>query len=178
MLVPPPIVALAAGLAQRAVTRRPERPGLGGAVASAAIVAGSVALAATAARSFRRHGTTLSPEQPESASVLVATGPHAASRNPMYLGLTGLLLANAVRLRSWTAVAPLAAFVAYLDRVQIRAEEEALHDRFGAEYDDYRTRVPRWLDARSVEVLRTSLESRRRGDAGPEATPGAGSAGR
>lgn len=123
---------------------------------------GSVALAVTAARSFRRAGTTLAPEDPGQASVLVTTGPHAVSRNPMYLGLTGVLVANAIRLRSWTAWVPVAAFVAFIDRIQIRAEEAALLGRFGADYETYRTRVPRWLDRRSLA----------------RATPGAGSGGR
>jgi protein-S-isoprenylcysteine O-methyltransferase Ste14 len=161
-LPPPPLVALGAGLAQRALTRRPQRHGPVGLGAAAALTAGSVALAFTAARSFGRAGTTLSPERPGDASSLVTTGPHAVSRNPMYLGLTGVLVANAIRLRSWTALVPVVAFVAIIDRLQIRAEEAALLDHFGADYEDYRTRVPRWLGRRSASG----------------ATPGAGSAGR
>ena len=172
MLVPPPIVALAAGLGQRALAGRPQRPGFVRAGVAVAVVAGSVASAVTAARGFRREGTTLSPERPGDASVLVTTGAHAVSRNPMYLGLTGVLVANAIRLRSWTALLPLAAFVAFVDRVQIPSEEAALLDHFGAEYDAYRARVPRWLDQRSVDAAREALAAVRR------PTPGAGSVGR
>ena len=150
VLIPPPAVALGAAVVQRVVTRRPQRPGAARGAAAAALAAGSMALAAAAASSFRRSGTTLSPERPADASVLVTTGPHALSRNPMYVGLTGLLVANAVRLGSWPALLPPLAFVAVLDRLQIRAEEAALADRFGSDYEAYGARVPRWLDRRSV----------------------------
>ncbi|HET9840363.1 MAG TPA: isoprenylcysteine carboxylmethyltransferase family protein [Nocardioides sp.] len=150
MLVPPPAVALGATVAQRALTHHPDRPGALRATAAAAVAVGSVALAVTAAQSFRRAGTTLAPEDPGQASVLVTTGPHAVSRNPMYLGLTGVLVANAIRLGSWTAWVPVAAFVAFIDRIQIRTEEAALLRRFGADYETYRARVPRWLDRRSL----------------------------
>jgi protein-S-isoprenylcysteine O-methyltransferase Ste14 len=85
------------------------------------------------------------PLEPARASTLVTTGPNAITRNPMYVGLTGLLVAHAILRGSWPALAPVAGFVAYLDRVQIRAEEKALLVRFGAEYDAYRSQVPRWL---------------------------------
>lgn len=149
MLVPPPVVALGAAVGQRALTRRAQRPGAIRGTAAAALAVGSVALAVTAARSFRRAGTTLSPEHPADASVLVTTGPHAVSRNPMYVGLCGLLIANAIRLGSWSALLPAAAYVAFVDRVQIRAEEAALLEHFGADYESYRDGVPRWLAPRS-----------------------------
>ena len=44
----------------------------------------------------------------------------------MYVGLAGLLVANAVRLGSWTALLPVAAFTLVIDRVQIPAQESAL----------------------------------------------------
>ncbi|MDO5635605.1 MAG: hypothetical protein Q4G34_12180 [Micrococcus sp.] len=36
-------------------------------------------------------------------------------------------------------------FVVLIDRTQIPAEEKALRRRFGAEYDVYAARTPRWL---------------------------------
>ena len=107
-------------------------------------------LAGAAAAQFRRRGTTVDPFEPERASVLVTTGANAVSRNPMYVGMTGLLVANAVRRRSWKALLPVAAFTLVIDRVQVAAEETALLSRFGAEYDAYRAAVPRWLDRRSL----------------------------
>lgn len=143
-LVPPPLLALGAGLAQHALARR-RKPSATSAVAAGLLGAASFGLAASAASGFRRRGTTLQPDEPEKASVLVTDGPNRFTRNPMYVGLTGVLLAHAVLRRSAPALVPVVALVGALDRVQIRAEEAALRSRFGSEYDDYCSRVPRWL---------------------------------
>jgi protein-S-isoprenylcysteine O-methyltransferase Ste14 len=92
------------------------------------------------------------PFDPARASVLVTTGANAVSRNPMYVGMTGLLVAHALRRGSWTALLPVAAFTLVIDRVQIAAEETALLARFGAEYEAYLETVPRWLDGRSLSA--------------------------
>jgi protein-S-isoprenylcysteine O-methyltransferase Ste14 len=145
MLIPPPILALGAGVAQRAVSgARPPRSAAR-VVAASGVAVASGALAVLSARSFRRLGTTLDPVDPSQASVLVTSGPHAATRNPMYVGLTGVLVANAIRLGSWRSLLPVAAFVLVIDRVQIASEEAALHERFGDDYDAYRAAVPRWV---------------------------------
>jgi protein-S-isoprenylcysteine O-methyltransferase Ste14 len=104
----------------------------------------------SAASQFRRQGTTLEPFNPALASVLVTSGANSVSRNPMYVGLAGLLVANAVRLGSWKALVPVAAFTLVIDRFQIPAEESALLANFGADYEAYRAAVPRWLGRRSV----------------------------
>ncbi len=109
------------------------------------IAASSICLAAASARQFQRQGTTVEPFEPSRAAVLVTTGVNAISRNPMYVGMAGLLVANAVRLGSWTALLPVAVFTVVIDRVQIAAEEPALLANFGAEYEAYRASVPRWL---------------------------------
>ena len=72
----------------------------------------------------------------------------------MYVGMAGLLVANATRLGSWRALLPVAAFTVVIDRVQIAAEEPALLANFGPEYEAYRASVPRWLDLRSVTNAR------------------------
>jgi protein-S-isoprenylcysteine O-methyltransferase Ste14 len=105
----------------------------------------SISIAGATATLFRRHATTVDPLHPEQASVLVTTGPNAVSRNPMYVGMAGLLVANSIRRGSWADVLPVAAFVLIIDRFQIRAEEEALLKRFGAEYDTYRASSSRWI---------------------------------
>jgi protein-S-isoprenylcysteine O-methyltransferase Ste14 len=110
----------------------------------------SAALAATSARQFLRRGTTLQPLDPSEASVLVTTGSNAITRNPMYVGLAGLLVANAIRRGSWAALLPVGGFVLLIDRLQIMTEERALAAKFGAEYESYVAAVPRWLDQRSL----------------------------
>jgi protein-S-isoprenylcysteine O-methyltransferase Ste14 len=122
-----------------------------------AVAGTSVGLAAASARQFRSQGTTLEPFDPSRAAVLVTGGVNAVTRNPMYVGLTGLLVAHAVRRGSWAALLPVVAFTLVMDRWQIAAEEPALLTNFGPEYDAYRASVPRWLDRRSIAAVRRLL---------------------
>ena len=149
MRPPPPLLALAAALAQQGLTRGAPPASTLRRSAAAAVAATSVAMAGGAASRFRAQGTTVEPFDPSQASSLVVSGPNALTRNPMYVGLAGLLVANALRRRSLAAVLPVAAFVAYIDRFQVTAEERALGEKFGADYAAYCESVPRWLDARS-----------------------------
>ena len=151
MRPPPPLLAVAAGLTQWALTKGAPPPPAPRAAAAIAIGAASGTLAAAAAGAFRRQGTTLEPFNPALASVLVTTGANSVSRNPMYLGLTGLLVANALRRGSWKAIVPVAAFTLAIDRFQIAAEEPALLANFGADYEAYHVAVPRWLGRRSLK---------------------------
>jgi len=132
------------------MTTGAERPTRARAILAGATAACSLAVAGSARRQFARSGTTINPVDPTRASVLVTTGVNARTRNPMYIGLTGLLAANAVRRGSVRAVLPVAAFLLLMDRMQIPAEEAALAEKFGAGYETYRATVPRWLDRRSL----------------------------
>ncbi len=152
MRPPPPLLALAAGLAQHALSKDARPPTAVRALAAAATAGASVALLAASARQFRRQGTTVDPFEPTRAAALVTTGANAVTRNPMYVGMVGLLVANALRRGSWTTLVPVAVFTVVIDRVQIAAEEPALVANFGAEYEAYRASVPRWVDRRSVPV--------------------------
>jgi protein-S-isoprenylcysteine O-methyltransferase Ste14 len=76
---------------------------------------------------------------------LVTTGLYRTSRNPMYLAVLLILVA----LRSFgLAVYTTAVAVAFHLRV-VKHEEPWLARTFGAEWADYRSRVPRWLGSRS-----------------------------
>lgn len=145
---PPPLVALAAAVAQRALTRDARPAPRARSLAAAAVASGSFALAGSAAGQFRRQGTTVDPFDPGLASALVTTGANGLTRNPMYVGMAGLLVANALRRGSLRSLLPVAAFTLYIDRVQVAAEERALVERFGSEYDAYRRAVPRWVGPR------------------------------
>ncbi len=72
----------------------------------------------------------------------------------MYVGLAGLLVANAIWRSSWVALAPVAGFVVLIDRLQIQAEESALLEKFGHAYETYRAASPRWLDGRSLDFVK------------------------
>lgn len=94
---------------------------------------------------FRRSRTTFNPLQPEAASTLVQTGVFRFSRNPMYLGFLGILLAWTVFLGAVAGLAILVLFVTWMNAFQIAAEERAMTKLFGADYAEYRERVRRWL---------------------------------
>jgi protein-S-isoprenylcysteine O-methyltransferase Ste14 len=143
-VVPPPAYALTGLLVQHLVAGD-RRTGAVRKLVGAAVAAGSAALAAGSARRFRDSGTTIEPFHPERTKALVTTGPNALTRNPMYVGMAGLLCAHALVRGGWLPMLPVAAFVVVIDQTQIRPEEAALRELFGEEYDAYCARVPRWL---------------------------------
>lgn len=128
--------------------------------AAGLVTAASLGLAGAAAEQFRQRGTTVEPFDPGRASVLVTSGPNALTRNPMYVGMAGLLVANSLRRGSLLGLLPAAGFVAVMDRFQVAAEERALRQRFGDDYLAYQSAVPRWLDARSFGVRHSRASTR------------------
>ena len=113
--------------------------------AAAAILLVGIGFSASGVMAFRRARTTTNPTKPEQASSLVRSGVYRITRNPMYVGLSCVLVAWAVFLSSaWALLGPVA-FVLYTGRFQIAPEERALAKVFGREYADYRAAVRRWL---------------------------------
>lgn len=75
---------------------------------------------------------------------LVEDGPYRWTRNPMYAGHLLFLSGLALSTRSPLATGLLGWHVRWFaDRV--RRDEQRLHERFGAAYDEYRARTPRWI---------------------------------
>lgn len=145
----PPLGWLAAGLlAQRGLTggRRPSRTSRG---LAGMILTASLGLLASAVRAFRLHETTVDPLAPERASQLVSDGPFLLTRNPMYVAMAGVLVAEAVARRSTLGLLPAASFVLVINKAQIEAEERAMAGKFGAEWVRYVATTPRWLSPRS-----------------------------
>lgn len=76
---------------------------------------------------------------------LVARGPFAIVRNPIYLAMLGMLLATGLAIsQSW--VLPVA-IVLYLagTAIRIRTEENLLRRTFGSNFDEYARRVPSFI---------------------------------
>ena len=63
----------------------------------------------------------------------------------MYLGLLLLLIAWAIYLSNMLGFVLLPVFVAGMNRLQIRPEEEAMERQFGDEFRAYRESVRRWV---------------------------------
>jgi len=146
--IPPPILALLLLGMMWAVDRflafgEIEIP-LSGAIAILLVILGfAIAIAATGL--FRNAGTTVNPLDPSQASSLVTNGIFGYTRNPMYLGLFMLLAAWTIWLGNIFNVLLLAAFVWYMTKFQIEPEEEALLKLFGEPYNNYRSKVRRWI---------------------------------
>jgi protein-S-isoprenylcysteine O-methyltransferase Ste14 len=73
---------------------------------------------------------------------LITQGPYAVVRNPIYLGMFGLMVASGLVISTWWAL--LVAVVVFLagNQIRIRAEEQLLRETFGTQFDDYARRVP------------------------------------
>jgi protein-S-isoprenylcysteine O-methyltransferase Ste14 len=75
---------------------------------------------------------------------LVEDGPYRWTRNPMYAGHLAFLAGLALSTRSPVAAGLLGWHVRWFgDRVG--KDEQRLAERFGAAYDEYCARTPRWL---------------------------------
>jgi protein-S-isoprenylcysteine O-methyltransferase Ste14 len=84
------------------------------------------------------------PGDLEHPTVLVTTGVHARTRNPIYVGFTLAHLGLAAATRNGWMLATCPVSAALVHR-WVPREEALLHQLFGAEYDAYRARVPRYL---------------------------------
>jgi protein-S-isoprenylcysteine O-methyltransferase Ste14 len=119
---------------------------LPGAAAMAIVVAIiGASLAILGVYEFRQAKTTINPVCPGNASRVVTSGVYRLSRNPMYLGISLLLLALAAHQSHALSFAWVGGFVTYLNRFQIGPEERVLESMFGDEYRAYTRAVRRWI---------------------------------
>jgi protein-S-isoprenylcysteine O-methyltransferase Ste14 len=109
----------------------------------ALLIAAGLALTVWSAGLFRRQDTAIRPF--ERSRVLVAEGPYRFTRNPMYLGLIGMLVGLAFVLQSLTPLAVPPLFAWLLSTRFVAHEERMLRERFGDAYTAYTQRVRRWL---------------------------------
>jgi protein-S-isoprenylcysteine O-methyltransferase Ste14 len=114
------------------------------AVLGACAIAVGLGLVAWTIALFVRIGRgTLAPWDPTSR--LVVQGPYRYVRNPMITGVGTILAGEALFFRSWGIAIQLAVFAVVNAVYFPLVEEPGLRRRFGAEYEEYCARVPRWL---------------------------------
>ncbi len=94
---------------------------------------------------FRNANTTVDPRSPEKASLLVTAGIYRFSRNPMYVGILLVLAGWALVLGSIMSLLFLPVFVVYINRFQIKPEEQTLSGIFNGDYAAYKASVRRWI---------------------------------
>ena len=114
-----------------------------GRIVGGVLVAMGLALMFAAAVQMLALRTTVIPRS--TPAVLVTSGLFRVTRNPIYLG-DALVLAGAIL---WWDVAlglpVLLGFMALIQHRFILPEEAVLQARFGAAFDAWRARVPRWI---------------------------------
>ena len=104
-----------------------------------------ISVLVTAIISFKNHETTVNPISIEKASSLVVTGIFKYSRNPMYLGMSFILLGLTLKYNLIGGLIFTGLFMLFITIFQIKPEETAMEKLFDQEWKDYVSNVRRWL---------------------------------
>lgn len=92
---------------------------------------------------FAMAHTAIIPIHP--AERLIQSGPYRYTRNPMYTGLSLVYVGIAAAFNTLWPLLMLPIVLMALKRFVVDREEAYLSRKFGAEYEDYRRRVRRWV---------------------------------
>lgn len=92
---------------------------------------------------FWSRRTPILPNKPVTEFVVV--GPYKFTRNPMYLGMSVAHLGLSLAFGSVWPLVFLPVAMVLLVRFVIRREEEYLRRTFGESYEEYCSRVRRWI---------------------------------
>jgi protein-S-isoprenylcysteine O-methyltransferase Ste14 len=127
------------------VGRHPRLDSRGTAIAGWLLVVAGVALYFTCAfwGFALRGGGTPAPIDPPKR--LVAEGPYRIVRNPMYWSVATVMTGEALAFHSRALAEISAAFFGGAILFVMVYEEPTLLEKFGAEYETYRQRVPGWI---------------------------------
>ena len=80
----------------------------------------------------------------------VAKGPYTLSRNPMYVGMLVVIIGEALLLQApWMLAFTALIFIIFYLYVKFE-EEPRMIQRFGASYQGYMKKVPRWLSLKRI----------------------------
>jgi protein-S-isoprenylcysteine O-methyltransferase Ste14 len=145
--LPPPVWALIYVLLALAISSLLGWPGLPGfpiPLLGCALTLVPCILPVWAVAVFRRAGTEINPTSVTNRALII-DGPYRYTRNPMYFGLVLVTLGIAIWVGSWPMfLAPVALF-ATANWIHIPFEETKMRRQFGAQYDEYVSRVRRWI---------------------------------
>jgi protein-S-isoprenylcysteine O-methyltransferase Ste14 len=76
---------------------------------------------------------------------LITQGPYSIVRNPIYLGMFGMLLSTVLVFSHWYLALIAIVFFLAGNQIRIRAEEKLLREIFGKKFEDYAARVPAFI---------------------------------
>jgi protein-S-isoprenylcysteine O-methyltransferase Ste14 len=107
------------------------------------MIAISIAVVVLARRTFIAQGTHSNPYRPTKA--LVMTGVFSVSRNPIYVAFLLFVLAFALLANSLWFVISASVLLLVLHFGVVKQEERYLREKFGDSYEQYCSRVRRWI---------------------------------
>ena len=96
-------------------------------------------------RLFARAKTSLDPLRPFKSTSLITNDIYKYSRNPMYFGYLLIILGSSAYLGNVISIIIIPLFIFTINFLQIIPEEEALKDLYGPRYDEYLSKVRRWI---------------------------------
>lgn len=96
-----------------------------------------------ALREFKRVRTARDSKKP--AKNLVTTGVYQYTRNPVYLGFVFMLIGLPLSMGTYWGIILVWPLVVLTNNLIIRYEETHLAREFAAQYQEYSSRVRRWL---------------------------------
>jgi protein-S-isoprenylcysteine O-methyltransferase Ste14 len=107
------------------------------------IVIAGLVLIFSALVTFKKTGQDPKPWTP--SPELIAQGPYQWTRNPMYVGLTCILVGLGLALNNlwFSLLAVVALLVVHF--IAVLPEEKYLNQKFGRNYEDYRRKVRRYI---------------------------------
>jgi len=144
--IPPPIVTLFFGLC--IYLSRPYFPEFSSSLLNSMSVISfvvGISVFVAAVGSFKKQKTTVNPISIEKASSLVISGIFKYSRNPMYLGMSFILLGLAFKFNLIGGLLFTSIFMLFITIFQIKPEEVAMEKLFEQQWKDYIKNVRRWL---------------------------------
>ena len=147
VLVRPPIawaVAVIAGFALDWLEPLPLVPDdLPAGLLGAVVFMLALALGIWAVDTLTRAGTNVPTNRP--TTTIVESGPYRFTRNPIYLGMFGVLIGLAIAFDTPWPLVTLVPFALVIRYGVVAREEAYLERKFGQAYRDYKKRVRRWL---------------------------------
>ena len=146
VLFPPPFIYLgwlAAGFGVDYFLPASLLPGAVRYSAGGVVIVLSLGLFFSAVRLFRKHGTSIRPDKPDTA--ILTEGPYRFTRNPIYLAISLLYLGISICADSPWSLAMIVPVLLIMNFLVIPREERYLARTFGEAYLAYKSTVRRWL---------------------------------
>ena len=107
------------------------------------LILSGISLVFVSIRFMRKMKTTFIPDgTPE---VLISSGPFKFSRNPIYLGMLTVLVGVAFLMSSLSAIIIAFVFGIIINFTWIAHEEKKLHELFSEDWENYSSKVRRWI---------------------------------